>query len=147
MKRSFLAKLHTNGIYYIVGALLLLIGVPLYQYLALLPLGYSDALTLAEGGTFAPYLSWIGTHFIAFLGYRVLSIMAFVALISLPFTLFRVIVAQEILGIEEVEQVENNTEESDEEDQPQQEEAQKREKPAGELLEKEAKDAYETAST
>ncbi len=147
MKRSFLAKLHTNGIYYIAGALLLVIGVPLYQYLVLLPLGYSDVLTLAEGGAFAPYLSWIGTHHIAFLGYRALSIIAFVALISLPFTLFRVIVAQEILGIEEIEQAENKTEESDEEDQLQQEGAQKLEKPAGELLEKETKDANETGNT
>lgn len=147
MKRSFLAKLHTNGIYYIAGALLLLIGVPLYQYLVLLPLGYSDALTLAEGGAYAPYLSWIGTHLIAFLGYRALSIIAFVALISLPFTLFRIIVAQEILGIEEVEQAENKTEESDEEDQPQQEDSQKLEETAGELLKQEAKDADETGNT
>src|SRR5436305_5781593 len=125
MKRSFLAKLHTNGIYYIAGALLLLIGVPLYQYMVLLPLGYSDALTLAEGGAFAPYLSWIGAHPIAFLGYRALSIIAFATLISLPFTLFRIIVAQEILGIEEVEHAEYATEE-----------VQKIEKPAGELLER-----------
>src|SRR5438477_11887817 len=96
MKRSFLSKLHTNGIYYSIGALLLLIGVPLYQYLVLLPLGYSDAITSAEGGVLPPYLSWIVNHTIAFLGYRALSIIALPALSRLPVTLFRIIVAQEL---------------------------------------------------
>src|SRR2546421_9035621 len=140
MKRSFLSKLHTNSIYYIAAALLLLIGVPLYQYMVLLPLGYSDALTFAEGGAFAPYISWIGAHPIAFLGYRALSVIAFAAPSSLPFTLFRIIVAQAILGIEEVEHTEYATEERNEEEQPQQEAVQKIEKPAGELLERNAKD-------
>src|SRR5438876_7981156 len=117
MKRSFLSKLHTSGIYYSIGALLLLIGVPLYQYLVLLPLGYSDAITSAEGGALAPYLSWIGNHAIAFLGYRALSIIAFAALISLPFTLFRIIVAQELLGSEETEHAELVEDETDEENQ------------------------------
>src|SRR5947209_6792715 len=117
MKQSFLSKLHTNGIYYSIGALLLLIGVPLYQYLVLLPLGYSDALASAEGGALAPYLSWIVNHTIVFLGYRALSIIAFAALISLPFTLFRIIVAQEILGSEETEHAELVAGETDEGDQ------------------------------
>src|SRR5438876_9339982 len=97
MKRSFLSKLHTNGIYYSIGALLLLIGVPLYQYLVLLPLGYSDAITSAEGGVLPHYLSWIGNHTIAFLGYRALSIIAFVALFSFTFTLFRIIFVMALL--------------------------------------------------
>lgn len=117
MKRSFLSKLHTNGIYYSIGALLLLIGVPLYQYLVLLPLGYSDVLTSAEGGDLAPYLSWIGNHAITFLGYHALSIIAFVALMSLPFTLFRIIVAQELLGSEETKHAELVAGEIDEGDQ------------------------------
>jgi len=118
MKRSFLSKLHASGIYYSIGALLLLIGVPLYQYLVLLPLGYSDAITSAEGGVLPPYLSWIGNHTIAFLGYRALSIIAFAALISLPFTLFRIIVAQELLGSEETEHAELEAGETDEDDRP-----------------------------
>ncbi len=103
MKRSVLSRLHTNGIYYITGTLLLVIGVPLYQGLVLLPQGYSVALASAEGGAFAPYLFWIGNHLGAFLGYRALSIAAFAALFSLPFTLFRIIVAQEILGGGDIE--------------------------------------------
>src|SRR5438876_10877087 len=98
MKRSVLSRLHTNGIYYITGTLLLVIGVPLYQGLVLLPQGYSVALAAAEGGAFASYLFWIGNHLGAFLGYRALSIAAFAALFSLLFTLFRFVVAEEIWG-------------------------------------------------
>ena len=65
MKRSFLSKLHTNGIYYITGAFLLIVGVPLYQYLVLLPQGYSDTLVSAENGALTPYLFWVGNHFVA----------------------------------------------------------------------------------
>ena len=97
MKRTFLAKLHTNGISYIVGAGLLLVGVPLYQLLVLLPQGYAGALTAADKGSFASYVAWLGSHADQFLGYNALLILAFAALLSLPFTLFRIIVAQEIL--------------------------------------------------
>lgn len=106
MKRSFLAKLHTNGIYYLVGALLLLIGVPLYQFAILDPEGYNAALATVSKGTFATYLLWLNTHPGQFLGYRILLIVAFALLLSLPFTLFRIIVAQEILGQEGEEQKE-----------------------------------------
>ena len=120
MKQSFLSRLHTNGVYYIIGTLLLVIGVPLYQSLVLLPQGYSDALASAEGGAFAPYLFWIGNHPGVFLGYRALSIAGFTALFSLPFTLFRIIVAQEILGGGDTEPVAEGT---GEDDHPQQEDS------------------------
>ena len=148
MKRSFLSKLHTNGLYDITGALLLLIGVPLYQYLILLPLGYSDALTLAEGGTFVPYLSWISNHTLMFLGYRALSIIAFAALVTLPFTLFRIIVAQEILGAEEVEHTSNVlSETTSEEDQPQLAEPMKLSEAEEEQLKKGATDETDATDT
>lgn len=99
MKRSFLAKLHTHGLYYLVGALLLLIGVPLYQFAILNPEGYNAALATVSKGTFATYLLWLNAHPAQFLGYRILLIVAFALLLSLPFTLFRIIVAQEILGL------------------------------------------------
>ena len=101
MKRSFLSKLHANGIYYLIGALLLIAGVPLYQFVVLLPQGYSDALAFADQGAFTPYLLWVENHTGQFLGYRGLLVIAFATLISLPFTLFRVIVAQEIFGRED----------------------------------------------
>lgn len=104
MKRSFLSKLHTHGIYYLVGALLLLVGVPLYQFAILNPEGYNTALATVSKGSFVTYLLWLHVHLGQFLGYRVLLIISFALLLSLPFTLFRIIVAQEILGREDVEQ-------------------------------------------
>ena len=106
MKRSFLSKLHTHGIYYLVGALLLLIGVPIYQFAILNPEGYNTDLVTVSKGSFVTYLLWLNAHPAQFLGYRILLIVAFALLLSLPFTLFRIIVAQEILGLEDVEQEE-----------------------------------------
>ena len=99
MKRTFLSKLHRNGLYCTAGALLLLLGVPLYQFLVLTPSGYSNALVTQSSA-----LHWINTHIPLFAGYRALLIAGFAFIISLPFTLFRIIVAQEILGREEDEQ-------------------------------------------
>lgn len=102
MKKTFLARLQRNGRFYIAGALLLLIGVPLYQYLLLLPQGYNSAQNAVAQHTFLPYLYWIANHVAIFLGSRLLLVLAFLALISLPFTLFRVIIAQELIGNEDV---------------------------------------------
>ncbi len=96
-----MTKLRINGAYYLIGALLLLAGVPLYQLLVLLPQGYADALASAGKGSFSSYVLWIGHHLSQFLGYRALLVISFAVLLSLPFTLFRIIVAQEILGQEE----------------------------------------------
>src|SRR5436305_1783351 len=113
MKRTFLSKLRRNGLYCIIGALVLLLGVPLYQFLVLIPSEYSNALA-----TQSVALRWINTHSLQFLGYRALLIAGFVLIISLPFTLFRIIVAQEILQREKIQQ----EEEDEAEDQEQQEE-------------------------
>ncbi|GAC1387926.1 MAG: hypothetical protein NVSMB33_17580 [Ktedonobacteraceae bacterium] len=93
--------------------MLLLIGVPLYQLLILLPQGYGNALTAANNASLSSYLVWIANHFSQFLGYRVLLILAFAILISFPFTLFRIIVAQEILAQEEEEQEEEEQAENE----------------------------------
>ncbi len=95
MKRTFLAKLQRNGLYCTIGAFLLLVGIPLYQFLILIPSGYSNALA-----TQSLALHWINTHSLQFLGYRALLFAGFTFIISMPFTLFRIIVAQEILGRE-----------------------------------------------
>jgi len=121
MKPTFLSKLNTNGIYYIIGGLLLLPGVPLYQLLLLAPQGYTDALAAAGSGRFSPYLAWINGHTVQFIGYRLLLIIAFAFVFSLPFTLFRIIIAQEVLGYEEDEKEEADEdakEEPGEEDKP-----------------------------
>jgi hypothetical protein len=97
MKSTFLSRLHRNGVFILVGALLLLLGIPLYQLLVLSPGGYDNALASVGNGVFTSYLLWIGAHLSQFLGYRALLILSFACLVNLPFTLFRIIVAQEIL--------------------------------------------------
>ncbi len=114
MKRTYVSKLHINGTYYLIGAVLLLLGVPLYQALVLIPQGYSDALTSTGKGLFTPYLAWLGNHLVEFLGYRALLFLAFAFLITLPFTLFRIIIAQELLGREEGESDDNTDNEETE---------------------------------
>jgi hypothetical protein len=106
MKRTFLAKLQRNGLYCTIGALLLLFGVPLYQFLILIPSGYSNALATQSSA-----LRWINAHTLPFLGYRALLFVGFAFIISMPFTLFRIIVAQEILGREADEQEKHEQEE------------------------------------
>jgi hypothetical protein len=110
MKRTFLSKLHRNGFYCITGALLLLVGVPLYQFLIFVLSGYGNALA-----TPGLALGWINAHILLFLGYRVLLVVGFALMISLPFTLFRIIVAQEIFGRQEDEQKEREAEGEQEE--------------------------------
>ncbi len=114
-KRSFLSKLRTNGVYYTISGCILLLGIPLYQLLVLIPQGYSDALASTSNGNFTAYLVWIGSHNGQFVSYRALLIIAFALLLSLPFTLFRIIVAQEILGREEEESESEEIEDAEEE--------------------------------
>jgi len=101
MKRSLLARLRTNGFLYLISAVLLIAGVPLYQALALEPAGFSRVLNAKGTNTFAIYLVWIHEHNGLFLGYRILLILAFALILTLPFSLYRIIVAQEILGQQE----------------------------------------------
>jgi hypothetical protein len=96
VKRTFLAKLQRNGLYCTVGAILLLVAIPLYQFIILMPSNYSNALATQNSA-----LRWINTHTLLFLVYRALLFASFVFIISMPFTLFRIIVAQELLGREE----------------------------------------------
>src|SRR3974377_1987987 len=107
VKRTFLAKLQRNGLYCTLGALLLLVGIPLYQFLILVPSGYSSALA-----TQSLALYWINTHIFLFLGYRAILFAGFAFIMSMPFTLFRIIVAQELLGREPDEQEEDDKEEA-----------------------------------
>jgi hypothetical protein len=110
MPSTFLSRLQGRARYAIIGALVLIIGVPLYQFLILAPSGYGNSATTA-----VQLLNWIHTHVALFLGYRALLIVGVALLIGLPFTLFRIIVAQEVLGQDEGEAGED--EEVEEEDQ------------------------------
>jgi hypothetical protein len=106
VKKTFLAKLQRNALYCTIGAFLLLVGVPLYQLIILIPSGYSNALATQSSA-----LRWINTHSLLFLGYRALLFAGFAFIISMPFTLFRIIVAQEILGRDADEQEKDEQEE------------------------------------
>jgi hypothetical protein len=114
MKRTLLDRLRTNGYFYIVSALLLLLVIPGYQLLVLNPSGFSNALDTSGSGRYATYLTWIGAHVFQFISYRLLLIVAFALLITLPFSLYRIIVAQEILAQQQREADEQNADDSDE---------------------------------
>ncbi|GCE04028.1 hypothetical protein [Dictyobacter aurantiacus] len=110
MKRSLLARLRSNGIYYIIAGLLLLLVIPLYQVLFLGPTGFSAALDATGLGRYTAYLAWISSHSLPFLIYRALLLCAFLLLISFPFNLNRIIVAQELMAQQEREEEERRTE-------------------------------------
>jgi hypothetical protein len=121
MKRSLLARLRTNGFLYLISAAFLVLGIPLYQALVLEPAGLSRVLHANGVNTFseqvqgaAPmYLVWIHGHNGLFLGYRILLMLAFALILTLPFSLYRIIVAQEIIG--QQEHTANDTAEEDSE--------------------------------
>ncbi len=115
MKRSFLSRLQLGGWYYLPGALLLLLGVPIYQLVVLNPSNYNAVLRAQSSNHFAIYLVWINTHPLQYIVYRILLIAAFALLLTLPFNLFRVIVAQEI--VDQQEQAEDELDESEDEDE------------------------------
>src|SRR5215469_14312261 len=113
---SFLSRLRSRGAYYLIAALILIIGVPIYQWLVLTPSGYGEVLNGAVASRLTVYLSWISQHSSEFLLYRALLIIAFGLLFTLPFTLFRIIVAQELVAqLDEAETI--GSEEEDEEDE------------------------------
>jgi hypothetical protein len=124
MKRSLLERLRTNGISYLMSAFLLLLAIPLYQLLFLNRLGYGNALHQASSGSnsgYSAYLKWIGEYSWQFLLYRALLALAFVLLFTLPFALFRIIVAQEITAQADSDADEDKTEEEDSKTEEEQE--------------------------
>jgi hypothetical protein len=112
-KRSLLTRLRINGVCYLISALLLLVGVPLYQLLVLNPTGYNRILASSSPELAATYLAWINTHPFQFMIQRLLLLLAFALLLTLPFSLFRIIVAQEL--VEQAEQAEEESAETSEE--------------------------------
>lgn len=117
MKRGLLARLRTNGVTYIVAALILLLVVPLYQLLILNPTGFGQAESNTGAQRYIAYLAWISTHMSPFLIDRALLIIAFILLISFPYALYRIIVTQEIMyqqELEESEELEDDDEDVEE---------------------------------
>src|SRR5215472_16298122 len=99
MKQSFLKKLQRTALFTLIGALFLLLVVPTLQLLVLGSQGYGTALTTPQAS-----LVWIQGHTALFLLYRFTLMLGFVLLLGMPFALFRIIVAQEIVGRAEIEE-------------------------------------------
>jgi hypothetical protein len=122
MKRSLLERLRSNGMSYLISAALLILIIPLYQLFYLNPLGYGNALHLNEKTPGADLL-WISSHSWQFALYRLLLAIAFLLLFTLPFSLYRIIVAQEIVARQEREaEAASLEEETDEEGEDEDEE-------------------------
>lgn len=101
MKQSFLVRLQRNALLSLIGSLLLLLIVPALQILVLGPQGYGTALASPQAT-----LSWIQGHTFLFLLYRLALLLGFALPLVMPFALFRIIIAQEIVGRAEIEQQE-----------------------------------------
>lgn len=101
MEFAFLARLQRSARLGLLGSLLLLLVVPTLQLFVLGPQGYGEALATPRASLF-----WIQGHTALFLLYRIALMLGFALLLGMPFTLFRVIVAQEIVGRAELEQEE-----------------------------------------
>lgn len=141
MKPSFLGKLQRTARTNLVGALCLLVVVPVLQLAVLGPQGYGTALTTPQAS-----LLWIAGHTSLFLLYRLALLLGFVLLLGLPFALFRIIVAQEIIERAEI-QAEDEAEmdeedEEDEENEEDQEDQEPQEQPAEEALAENGMPAY-----
>lgn len=117
MKRSILARLRTNGLYYLGSALLILLAAPFYQIVVLGPTGFGTALSATGSGRYTAYLVWIGKHITEFILYRTILVIAFALLLSFPFALYRIIVAQEIMGQQELADEDEETAEDEDEDE------------------------------
>lgn len=109
MKRSFLARLRRSALFALIGSLLLLLVVPILQALVLGPQGYGAALASPQSSLF-----WIQGHTSLFLLYRLALLLGFALPLGIPFALFRIIIAQEIIGQAELEKEEENGREEDE---------------------------------
>src|SRR5581483_6014889 len=108
MKRSFLTRLQRSACLSLIGSLLLLLIVPILQLFVLGPQGYGTALATPRDSLF-----WIQGHTALFLLYRIALILGFALLLGMPFALFRVIIAQEVVGraeLEKEEQAESDAE-------------------------------------
>lgn len=125
MKRSFLGRLQRTAWLNMIGALLLLLLVPILLLLVLGPQGYGTALNTAQTS-----LAWIQGHVALFLLYRLTLILGFALLLGLPFALFRIIITQEIIGRAELEADEAEDEEGEkEEEDVEEDEEQEKEEP------------------
>ncbi len=98
MKRSLLTRLRSNGASCLIGAMLILLALPFYQDIVLAPRGYGTVVAGLANGQMAAYLHWISTYPFQFVIYRLLLVVAFALLLGFPFSLFRIVIAQELMA-------------------------------------------------
>lgn len=80
-----LARLRLRGGYAILAGVLLLIGIPLFQSLALAPTGYLDAVNaIIAHRDFGPLLVWSAAHPFESRLFRVFEVIPFLLALGLP---------------------------------------------------------------
>jgi hypothetical protein len=87
-----LARVRLRGIYALAAGAILLLVVPVYEGIALAPLGYIDAVhAVATHKTFVPLVQWIGQHPGPDIAFHLLELAPFLLVFPLPRALRRVL--------------------------------------------------------
>jgi hypothetical protein len=87
-----LTSLRWRGLAALVGGVVLLMAVPLYQALVLAPAGYLEATArIGSGQQFGPYLAWAAAHAGIDTGYRLVEIVPFALALAVPGALRRLL--------------------------------------------------------
>jgi len=91
-----LARIRLRGGYAILAGILLLLGVPLFQSLILVPTGYVTAVNaIVAHQNFGPLLSWAAAHPAESRLYRVVEVVPFLLALGLPGPLRAILWAEE----------------------------------------------------
>lgn len=94
-----LARIRLRGGYAILAGILLLLGVPLFQSLILVPTGYVTAVNaIVVHQNFGPLLSWAAAHPLESRLYRVIEVVPFLLALGLPGPLHTILWAGEHNG-------------------------------------------------
>lgn len=87
-----LARVRLRGAYAAIAGIILLVGVPIYQAVALTPTGYATAINaVVAQGSFGPYLVWLGLHGPENRASRLIEVVVFVLAAAMPQQLRRVL--------------------------------------------------------
>lgn len=94
-----LARIRLRGGYAILSGILLLLGIPLFQSLILVPTGYVTAVNaIVAHQDFGPLLSWAAAHPAESRLYRVVEVVPFLLALGLPGPLRAILWAEERKG-------------------------------------------------
>jgi len=94
-----LARIRLRGGYAILAGILLLLGVPLFQSLVLVPTGYVTAVSaIVAHQDFGPLLSWAAAHPAESRLFRVVEVIPFLLALGLPGPLSSILWAEASTG-------------------------------------------------